>query len=115
LRGAGTDTCIGGGGADTFDFNAVSESLVGSSRDVVHFNRAELDKIDLSTIDANTSTTSTNQAFKFIGTAAFTSAGQLRYDTSTGVLQANTGGTLAADLEVKLVGVTSMQAGDFIL
>jgi serralysin len=112
---AGTDTCIGGGGADTFDFNAISESVVGSGRDIVYFNRADLDKIDLSTIDANSSTTSSNEAFKFIGSAAFTGAGQLRFDSTTSVLQANSGGTLAADFEVKVVGVTSMQTSDFIL
>jgi serralysin len=113
--GAGTDTCVGGTGADIFDFNAISESVVGSSRDVIYFSHVDLDKIDLSTIDAKTSTSSTNEAFKFIGDAAFTGTGQLRFDSGTGLIQGNTGGTLAADFEIKVIGVTSMALSDFIL
>jgi serralysin len=112
--GAGTDTCIGGAGADIFDFNAISESVVGANRDVIYFD--EFDQIDLSTIDARTSTTNTtNEAFKFIDGAAFTGAGQLRFDAATGILLGNVGGTLAADFEIKVIGVNALHLSDFIL
>ncbi len=110
--GAGTDTCIGGAGADIFDFNAISESVVGGYRDVLYLD--EFDRIDLSTIDARSATT-TNDTFAFIGAAAFTGAGQVRFDAGTGLLQGNVGGTLAADFEMKLIGVASLDRADFIL
>jgi serralysin len=56
---------------------------------------AEGDWIDLSAIDANTAI-SGNQAFDFIGSDAFTAAGQLRL--SNGILYADTNGDKAADL-----------------
>ena len=86
--GAGSDTLSGGKGvdrlsggldADKFDFNAIVDSIVGADRDLVlDFNRGEGDRIDLSTIDANT-LLSGNQVFAFVGSASFSgAAGQLR-------------------------------------
>lgn len=61
----------GGTGTDTFDFNAIGETAVGSSRDVItDFRRAEYDVIDLSTIDADT-IWSGNQSFTYVGSNAF--------------------------------------------
>lgn len=68
-----------------FVYNAISNSRAGAAnRDVINgFTRApgDQDRIDLSVIDANTTAFGTNNAFAFIGTAAFSatgSAGQLR-------------------------------------
>lgn len=86
--GAGNDTLIGGLGADSlygelgndlFDYNSVNDSLVGVARDVIRdfagAGAALGDRIDLTTIDAN-SVVAGNQAFIFGG--SFT-AGHLRY------------------------------------
>jgi serralysin len=73
---AGADTLKGNGGADTFRYDKTSEST-GSSMDII-LDFGLGDVLDLSRIDAN-SNVDGNQAFSFIGSAAFTNqAGQLR-------------------------------------
>jgi Ca2+-binding RTX toxin-like protein len=113
VGGLGRDVMVGGAGRDIFDFNAIAESVVGANRDTVVFSRADLDRIDLSTIDANAAVAG-NQAFRFVA-GNFTGAGQLHYIAATGILEGNTGGSLAADFQIKVNGVTSMLATDFFL
>ena len=114
--GAGTDSLTGGAGNDIFDFNSVSDSPTGLSRDVItDFVGNGIftgDQIDLSTIDAN-SAVGGNQAFTFIGSGAFTAAGQVRY--SGGILQANTDRDLSAEFEIGLTGAPQLVANDIIL
>jgi len=114
VGGAGKDVLSGGGGADNFDFNASSESSVGTNRDIVSdFIRSEGDVVDLATIDAKT-TVGGDQAFSFIGSAAFSNvAGQLRF--ANGVLSGDTNGNGTADFEIQITGLSSMQASDFVL
>ncbi len=112
--GAGKDTLTGGAGNDVFDFNLVTESPAGETKDVITDFVSGSDKIDLAGIDAVTG--GSDNAFTFINTGTFTSvAGQLRFDMATATLQGDTGGNGVADLEIQLVGVTSVAAGDFIL
>jgi Ca2+-binding RTX toxin-like protein len=71
VGGLGADQLNGGAGFDHFDFNATSESN-GTTQDRIlgfQFGSGQWDgdKIDVSTIDANTSLTG-NQAFKWGGT-----------------------------------------------
>jgi serralysin len=71
----------------------------------------------LSGIDAN-SNVSSNQAFAFIGTAAFSNvAGQLRYETSGGVttIFGDVNGDGVADLQIQLTGSIALVASDFVL
>ncbi|MEH1907180.1 calcium-binding protein [Nostoc sp.] len=114
--GAGTDSLTGGLGNDVFDFNSVSDSPAGSSRDVItDFVGNGIfagDQIDLSTIDAN-STVGGNQTFSYIGTGAFSAPAQVRY--SGGILQANTDGDLSAEFEIGLTGSPSLVARDITL
>ncbi|WP_299839067.1 calcium-binding protein [uncultured Paracoccus sp.] len=80
IGGMGADRLIGGESADRFIFNSRLESTyAGAGRDVItDFSLAEGDRIDLRVIDART-TMAGDQAFSFIGGAAFTGvAGQLR-------------------------------------
>jgi Ca2+-binding RTX toxin-like protein len=126
IGGGGLDRLMGGAGNDTFDYNAVTDSRAGATlRDVITtafdgVGAAAGDKIDLATIDANAGIGG-NQAFAFRGTAAFTGAGQLRVAASgtDTLIQANTGGTLAADLEILVkdgaILPTAWQVGDFIV
>lgn len=68
--GTGADILIGGGNADRFIFKTLAESA-GTTFDLIRdFMTSERDKIDLSTIDASTLAAG-NQAFAFVGTAAF--------------------------------------------
>jgi serralysin len=79
--GSGKDTLTGGTGFDRFDFNSVTESLPGTvSRDLITDFSHGVDRIDLSSIDAN-STIAGNQAFVFIGAADFTAPGQISVTT----------------------------------
>jgi VCBS repeat-containing protein len=117
IGGAGTDSLIGGAGADMFRFEALSDlSTVVTQTDLIRdFSQISLDKIDLSAIDANT-TLVDDQAFTFIGTAAFGNrAGELRYIPGTTiVVQGDTDGNGVADFALKIVGATALQATDFV-
>jgi serralysin len=114
LTGAdGTDYLSGGLGADIFDFNAIGESSVGAGRDVIaDFSSAQLDRIDLSTIDAD-SVLAGNQAFTYIGAAAFTAAGQVSLVGD--VLYGDINGDGLADFEVQVIGAPVLVQGDFVL
>ncbi len=106
--GAGKDFLTGGSGFDTFDYNAPSDSPVGAGRDVitdfVGNGNAAGDRIDLSTIDANTFLPG-NQAFI---------AAQLSY--VGGILSANIIGTAPApDLAIQLVGAPALFLSDIVL
>jgi serralysin len=72
------------------------------------------DKIDLSTLDANTATTA-NDAFTEIiaATAAFTKAGQLKF--ANGVLYGNVDADADAEFAIQLTGVTTFSAADLVL
>jgi len=115
--GAGADSLQGSGGAsggDTYDYNVVSDSPAGAGRDTIitfaGFGVDFGDQIDLRDLDAN-SLLSSNQAFTYIGSAAFTAAGQLRYNPTTGVLQGSTDGDTAAEIEIQLVGAPTLVVG----
>lgn len=113
--GIGADVLTGGTGRDLFDFNAIRESgLSVATRDVVIDFTRGVDRIDLSTIDANTMAAG-NQAFgRFIGaSAAFSAAGQLKF--VDGILYANTDADAAAEFSVALTGVTALGLGDIVL
>jgi Ca2+-binding RTX toxin-like protein len=123
IGGRGRDVLTGGGGGDSgdtdmFDFNSVKESVKGSNRDVItDFTRSKGDRIDLRDIDADTSSNSGNDKFKFIKTADFKGGGgELRYNDngSTCTVQADVNGDKKADFEIR-VNVGSLIAGDFFL
>lgn len=110
--GLGSDFLTGGSGADLFIFRKASESTAFSPDQIFDFNRAEGDRISLSAIDANV-LESGNQGFAFIGAAAFTAAGQVRF--SGGQLQINTDNDVTAEMVVNIQSVASMLASDFLL
>jgi Ca2+-binding RTX toxin-like protein len=126
IGGEGADTLVGGSGADTFVFSSVSNSRTGAAnRDVINgFTRApgDQDRIDLSAIDANTLTAGVNDAFTFIGSAAFSatgSAGQLRIQGLGGanalILEADVNGDRVADMQIFVNLQVTMALGDFVL
>lgn len=112
--GGGKDVLTGGAGNDVFDFNLLSDSGVVSTKwDVItDFVRGQ-DKIDLSTLDANTATAVNDVFTSFIaGTASFTSAGQLKF--SGGVLYGNTDADAAAEFSIELTGISALDLTDLI-
>ncbi len=119
VGGNGVDVLRGGTGADVFRFNALVESGAGvAPRDHIRdFSRAEGDRIDVSFIDAN-ATVAGNDAFAFVGSAAFSGAGQIRATQVGGntLVQANTDANAATvEFSVLLIGNVALQASDFIL
>jgi Ca2+-binding RTX toxin-like protein len=117
VMGAGQDVLTGAGGADVFDLNAASESAT-AARDVITDFVSGADRIDLATIDASTLTAG-DQAFAFIGTAAFSNvAGQLRYDTTDPtktIVMGDVNGDGAADFQIELTGALTLTSADFVL
>jgi Ca2+-binding RTX toxin-like protein len=125
--GAGADVLTGGGGRDfltggadndRFDFNSLADSVKGSKRDkILDFSHGEHDRIDLSTIDADTHKGG-DQAFQFIGAQAFHSHGtthvygELRYQSH--ILSGDVNGDGKADFEIH-VNAASLAKVDFIL
>jgi Ca2+-binding RTX toxin-like protein len=119
--GADRDDMTGGIGADTFlfrdgDFSGTTFATADIIRD---FSSAEGDHLNLAFVDANTSNgAGTNEAFSFIGTAAFShTAGELRYEQISGYtyVYGDTNGDGAADFMVRLDGLHSLTGGDFVL
>jgi Ca2+-binding RTX toxin-like protein len=115
VGGDGNDKLTGGTGADSFKFTF--EDL-GDTDTIIDFRRSEGDKINLSMIDANTTVANGNQAFSFVGTAAFTGvAGQLHYNSNgiVSTLTGDTNGDKLADFTIILSDAPGLIASDFLL
>ena len=110
--GLGSDTLFGGTGADLFIYGSAAEA---DGDFIADFTWQQNDKIDLAAIDAN-DLVAGNQAFSWIGTGAFTAAGQLHYVQSGGdtFVQGNTGSNLAPDFTIKVAGSVPFIASDFV-
>lgn len=120
--GKGIDQLSGGLGADHFVFAAGDTSAGWTSADTIaDFSHAEADLIDLSGIDANT-TLAGDQAFTFIGTAAYHHiAGEMHYYQPTvggvkiTVLTGDTNGDGLPDLAIQLTGHPVLVGSDLVL
>lgn len=112
--GTGNDMLTGGAGSDLFNFRTLDQA---ASTLITDFSSVEKDKIGLSLIDAN-SGTAANDAFKFIGSNAFTkAAGELRYEIVNGDAHVcgDVDGDGLADFSIVLQHVDTLRASDFIL
>ena len=114
--GNGKDIFTGGAGRDLYDYNLTDASPVGANRDVITDFAHLTDDIDLMGIDANT-TVAGNQAFRFVGTAALSGAGQVGYFTSGGntIIRMSTDADAASEGEIQLTGIKTLTAVDFYL
>jgi Ca2+-binding RTX toxin-like protein len=120
--GAGKDQLTGGSGNDTFDFNALAEMGTSSATwDIISdFVRGQ-DKIDLTTLDANTAVAG-NQAFTapvvggtFSGAFAINTPATLYFDSVADVLYGNTDADAAAEFALQLTGLSTLAASDLFL
>ncbi|QJW84461.1 calcium-binding protein [Ramlibacter terrae] len=117
-RRPGKDELSGGSGADRFTYTAASESTRAAFDVITDFTRGA-DRIDLSRLDANTSTPGVDN-WRFIGSAGFgtDATGQLRYayDSGTGALMlyGSTDADRTAEFAVAVSGHTSLAASDFL-
>ena len=115
--GNGKDIFSGGSGRDLYDFNAVAESGIGTTkRDVITDFDHLVDDVDVMGIDANTALAG-NQAFRWVGTASLTGAGQLGYFTSgtTTIIRGSNDVDAASELEIQLTGIKALTVDDFYL
>lgn len=115
---AGRDSLTGGAGADRFNFSWASHTAVGQADTITDFSRAQGDKVVLTTIDANTGVAG-NQAFTFIGSAAYSHhAGELRYADGGGghlTIAGDVNGDGVSDFRIELYGSSNLAASDFVL
>ncbi len=119
--GPGGDILTGGANADRFIFLNITDSGVSSTgRDTItDFKSMEGDKIDLSAIDANTSTagndafTSLDQGVSF--TNSFINTASLYFDQTAKTLYANNDIDVQADFSILLTGVSGVSLGYFVL
>ena len=120
---AGSDRAEGGAGADIFVFSAVVHSMdfrrsdgKKGTPDVLLDFTSGVDRIDLSAIDA-VAGTEADDAFTFIGTAAFSNqAGQLRVEAVNGIVHilGDVDGNGFADLHI-IASAPQVLVADFIL
>ena len=110
-RGA-KDILTGGAKADQFIYKSITDSgTTNAARDIItDFSR--IDEINLAKIDADHGVNG-NQKFVFIGSDLFTEAGQVRFNN--GLLSVNTDDNLTADMQIKLLGVTTLDESSLIL
>ena len=115
LDGGAGDVLTGAGGTDRFVFRSALDSPAGNAARISDFS-AGIDQIDLSAIDATPSVAGA-QDFVFIGTAAFSAAGQLRFvaDAGFGLLLGDLNGDGSADFLLRLDGVTAVQSADLLV
>ena len=114
--GAGTDHMTGGSGNDTFAFagGEFGGATTVTADEIVDFASGQ-DKIDLSAVDAN-ALLGGDQAFSFVGTAAFSNtAGELRYELISGntYVTGDTNGDGIADFMIKVDGSHVFTGADF--
>ena len=136
--GGGVDSLIGGAGGDRLQGGIGQDVLTGGLNSdgfvwddgefggmtattadrITDFSKADFEVIDLSLVDAKTATATTDDAFTFIGTAAFSNvAGQLRYQQTSGntYVMGDQDGNGTADFWIRIDGLQTMVATDFVL
>lgn len=110
IGGAGADVMHGGLGDDSFRFTSLKDLGLGEGKqDVIHgFNSQGEDKLDFSML----------KGWQFMGGGeAFAATGTKQLwaeqDGDDLILYGNSGGTLAADFSIKLIGISELNTGDF--
>ena len=116
IGGLGKDTLTGGLDSDTFVFDNITDSVVGTNRDLVTDFVIGVDKLDLSGLGDEV--TGPADHLSFIGAGAFTGvAGELRQlaSGSQTILEGDVNGDGIADFQIAFNGTLVFGSGDFIL
>ncbi len=115
IGGAGQDTLTGGAGADAFVFTAIGDSTTSAPDLITDFTHGQ-DKIDLSSIDANTALAG-HQAFHFGATPGHTGDIVTHYDAAHNrtVIDLYVNADATRDSEIWLSGNHALTASDFLL
>jgi trimeric autotransporter adhesin len=122
LGGLGRDLLTGGLGSDYFGFGLITDTGLGSARDIItDFKASEGDVIDLYSMDANTSSPG-DQQFSFNTTTAKANSVWYKVADVDGdnlnddlIIYGDVNGNTTADFEIGLVGVTSITSSNFDL
>jgi len=112
IGGAGADTMSGGTGKDTFAFTSLKDLGLGEGKqDVIYAFESGVDKLDFSAL----------KGYTFADEDSFgKTAKQLRWETLQDdegeyvLISGNTDKDVAAEFSIKLVGISSLNEGDFI-
>jgi len=116
--GSNSDTLAGGAGQDSFVFGEGEVGATPNTADrITDFSQADGDRISLRQIDADTAQAG-DQNFQFQGSDDFTGiAGQVRYRHHDGntFVEGDTDGDGTADFAIRLDGLHTLAAGDFVL
>ena len=115
----GIDTLTGGSDVDRFVWRDANESGVDAATadTIVDFNPLAGELIDLGGVDADVFTAG-NQAFTFIGAAAFTgAAGEINFIHLNGdtIIQLQTGQAVDVDMAIRIPGIVTPEASWFLL
>lgn len=117
IGGGGRDVLWGGSDADTFVYNAVSDSRVGGGRDQIRDWDAA-DAIDVSAIDADEALAG-HQGFVFVGEGSVSrsvGAGELKYYHVNGntYVVGDVTGDGEGDFQIEITGTHDLVAANFI-
>ena len=123
--GSGQDSMTGGANNDTFKFLAVGDSgTTSTTRDIITDFVQGSDKINLSTIDADTSD-GTNQAFSFVATKGTASSavgtGEIRWywENNAGttndhtIIRINNDADATIEMTIQINGLINLSSTDF--
>ena len=117
--GEGVDTFSGGTGADRFVWDSVFDTgrATNLADIVLDFSAAQGDRLDFSKINANDLYDDRDYAFTFIGKAAFSAPGQIRYAVKDGetLIFLNTDLDPSFEAMIRLKGIKTPEASWFVL
>jgi Ca2+-binding RTX toxin-like protein len=116
VGGSGSDLLIGGEGWDTFKYESIADSTLSVPDHIIDFiGSGDRDKIDLSAIDASSSSAG-DQAFNFAG--QFAAANSVWYVSSSvnTIVYADVTGDTTPDMAITLVDYQrELNSWDFVL
>lgn len=115
LGGLGADVLTGGAGADIFIYRDDDDAdHAATPIEVIADFESGVDKIDISRFDPDDATPG-DQAYTFIGGAAFTASGRAELRFEDGLLYGDGNGDGHVGTIIQLPGVAALLAGDLVL